>query len=117
MKVSAYRKAEAVTAIQFDGGNAAAIERELAQHTGRIVKPILTDDDRGVWIVLQPAGRWQTLPDVAFHRTYNVEKPRTCFDCVHYGMANGAGRCNVFEEPVDSEIVAARDCDAFDLDA
>lgn len=116
MKVTAVRKSEHVTAIQFDGGNRHQIETALREHTGRIIRPILEAGDAGVWIVLQPQNRWQTLPDAAFHRIYDVEeppKPRTCFECQNFVMVTGTGRCMIFEEPIDSEIVAARDCDGF----
>ena len=117
MKVTANRKSEQVTAYQFDGGNARQIETALAEHTGRIIKPILDPQkDRGVWIVLQPLGRWQTLPDRAFHRVYAIERPRSCFECVHFVTLVGTGRCTVFDEPVDSEIIAARDCDEYELE-
>lgn len=44
---------------------------------------------------------------------------RTCFNCTHYdpiwGPRDHEGFCHQFEEPVDSEIFAARHCEAFDL--
>lgn len=121
MKVTAIRKPEHVTAVQFDGHNQLEIETALREHTGRIIKPILAEaTDAGVWIVLQPNNRWQTLPDAAFRRIYAVEeapKPRTCFECQNFVMVTGTGRCMIFEEPIDSEIVAARDCDGFTPEA
>lgn len=120
MKVTATRKPEHVSAHQFDGHNHLEIETALREHTGRIIKPVLGDGDVGAWIVLQPQNRWQTLPDKAFHRIYDVEsspKPRTCFECQNFVMVTGTGRCMIFDEPIDSEIVAARDCDGFTPEA
>lgn len=37
--------------------------------------------------------------------------PRTCFACVHYTE----GWCRQFEEPIDSEIFAATDCDSYEV--
>ena len=39
----------------------------------------------------------------------------TCFQCQHYAFNFlGSGRCQLFDEEVDSEIFAARDCAGFE---
>ena len=35
---------------------------------------------------------------------------RTCFLCTHYGMS----RCELYDEPVQSEIYSARDCPGYE---
>ena len=40
---------------------------------------------------------------------------RTCFTCEHYAWnAFGNGRCELYDEPIDSEIFAARDCAGYE---
>lgn len=45
-----------------------------------------------------------------------VELPaeRTCFQCLWYIEASA--RCVMFGEQIDSEIYAAQDCDAYEVD-
>lgn len=35
---------------------------------------------------------------------------RTCFVCEHHIAAGAVTRCQLFDEPVDSELYAARHC-------
>lgn len=39
-------------------------------------------------------------------------KPRSCFLCRHY--VEQSAWCGVFEEPIDSELFAASDCEAYE---
>lgn len=39
----------------------------------------------------------------------------SCFQCQHYDFHFlGPGRCQLFDEDIDSEIYAARDCAGFE---
>ena len=39
-------------------------------------------------------------------------EPPTCFRCVNYAIE---GWCRLFDEPIDSELFAARDCEAYEV--
>lgn len=39
-------------------------------------------------------------------------RKKTCFSCLHY--AEEEGRCQLFDEYIDSEIFAARDCPGYE---
>lgn len=42
-------------------------------------------------------------------------RPRTCFDCDHMGVAaHGTSWCLLFDEQIDSELYAAKDCNGFE---
>ena len=38
---------------------------------------------------------------------------RSCFKCEHY--VSEVSRCFLFDEPVDSELYAARDCNGYEV--
>ena len=114
MKFTATRKPETVEAIAYTGHNAAFIEAELKTHTGRTVTPMWTGIEPGSYVLLQPEGRWQTLPRRAFLRMFDAQVAKSCFDCSHYGLLDGAGRCDIWNEVIDSEIVSGADCDAYE---
>jgi hypothetical protein len=114
VKITAKRKPEAVEAIVFDGTNKTECEAALQKHTGNKIALVLEQQDAGVLVVLQPNRRWQTMPAITFDRIYDRDVPKNCFDCKHYGVIDGAGRCGIWDEPIDSEIVDGADCDAFE---
>ena len=41
--------------------------------------------------------------------------PRTCFACAHYVAE--VSRCFLFDEPIDSELYAAKDCNGYEVEA
>ena len=119
MKFTAIRKPETVEAIEYTegpaGSNREYIERELERHLGRAIS-LAALLEPGSFVLLQPNARWQTLPRAAFLRLYEPAKAKTCFDCKFFVLVDGSGRCGVFDEPIDSEIVAGSDCDAFEAE-
>lgn len=114
MKFTATRKAETVEAIAYTGANQAQIERELEKHTGRTIPLTWSVIEVGSYVLLQPDRRWQTLPRGAFRRLYDAQVTQSCFDCSHYGLLDGVGRCDIWNEVIDSEIASGADCDAFE---
>lgn len=102
-----------VEAYHYDGTNLARIETLVGQAVGTEVHldKALTKDS---WVVI--SGRnWQALSETLFRRLYERSgAAQTCFDCTHYGQIDGRGRCSVFEEDIDSEVLAGSDCDAYD---
>ena len=107
-----------VDAIQYTGQNLHDCEVSIKEVTGYEVS-LTGAIDVGSWVVTRKSDKaWQVLPDKLFHRIHQegpapVVLPiaiKTCFTCqFHEGS-----RCLMFDEEIDSEIHAARDCSAYD---
>lgn len=108
-----------VDAIQFNG-DVTELEVFIKEHTGRDVELGLVGLAESAWVVCVNGG-WQMLPDSVFQRVYEPAasdphqftfKEKTCFVCAHYRDSY----CTVFDEVIHSELRAAQDCEAFDLE-
>lgn len=50
-----------------------------------------------------------------FYLPERPERPQTCFECDHLGIAwGGSSWCLLYDEGIDSEIYAAKDCPGFE---
>lgn len=58
----------------------------------------------------------ESLAPVIPIRPAPVERPRSCFICVHASLSTSGTYCPMFMETVTDEADAASDCTAYDED-
>lgn len=128
MSTKTYRtRSVTVQAIQFDGSNLSELEvaiKEVTGHSSNLGELL----EIGAWVIISTSS-YQILPNSVFTRVYEPVDPvadskspthvlnpqRSCHSCLHYSLSNtGVGRCELFNEVIDSELLAAEDCSAFE---